>query len=186
MLDKEKIEVINRDSGTVGYVIPDMHNLHRVFQVNEKKYIPFEELRSLVGVPGGVYLLENCLQIQNEAVIQELLGTVEPEYYYSDQDVKSLLLNGSLNQLEDCLNFAPSGVIDILKNEAINCELNDVKKRDLIFKKTGLNISAAIANKKLAAEEGEEQEQPKQRKAATPEKTTARRIAPTQYKVVSE
>jgi len=190
MNEQMKVAVINRDSGTVGYVIPDLNNLHRTFQTNETKYIPFEELRSLANVPGGIYLLENCLQIQDEEVIKDLLGSVEPEYYYSKEDVKSLLLNGSLEQLEDCLNFAPSGVIEILKDEAINCELNDVRKRDLIFKKTGLNISTAIKNNHLAEEENEEEEAPKRRKAAVPEKnninTSSQRKAPTQYKVVSK
>lgn len=190
MNEQMKVAVINRDSGTVGYVIPDLNNLHRTFQTNETKYIPFEELRSLANVPGGIYLLENCLQIQDEEVIKDLLGSVEPEYYYSKEDVKSLLLNGSLEQLEDCLNFAPSGVIEILKDESINCELNDVRKRDLIFKKTGLNISTAIKNNHLAEEENEEEEAPKRRKAAVPEKnninTSSQRKAPTQYKVVSK
>lgn len=190
MDEQMKIAVINRDSGTVGYVIPDLNNLHRTFQTNEKKYIPFGELRSLVSIPGGTYLLENCLQIQDEEVIKDLLGSVEPEYYYSKEDIKSLLLNGSLDQLEDCLNFAPSGVIEILKDEAISCELNDVRKRDLIFKKTGLNISTAIKNKHLAEEDGEEKDAPKRRKAAIPEKnnsnTNSQRKAPTQYKVISK
>ena len=48
MIDKNKlIEVKNRDNGRVGYTIPDLGNLHRTFQPQETKEIPFEELKKL-------------------------------------------------------------------------------------------------------------------------------------------
>ena len=64
MIDKNKlIEVKNRDNGRVGYTIPDLGNLHRTFQPQETKEIPFEELKKLSYLPGGNTILQNYLVI---------------------------------------------------------------------------------------------------------------------------
>ena len=133
MTKNTKIKVKNRSFGSVGYTIPDLNNLHREFEFNEQKELTYEELFKLSQVPGGMYIIENYLTIDNEEVVAALLGEVEPEYYYTSEDVTELLTNGSLDQLEDCLNFAPGGVIDLIKEIAVKLPLNDVAKRDLIM-----------------------------------------------------
>ncbi|HAH18714.1 MAG TPA: hypothetical protein DCL29_06890 [Eubacterium sp.] len=144
MVEKDRIvRVQNRDFGKVGYGIPDL-NLHREFQPNEVKDITFEELFKLMQTPGGDYIINNYLIIYDEEVISELLNNVEPEYYYTEEQVKELMLNGSLDEFEDCLNFAPKGVIDLIKEIAVQLPLNDVAKRDLILKKTGFSVANAI------------------------------------------
>jgi DNA polymerase V len=46
MLNKNtKIMVKNRNNGSIGYTIPDMHNLYRKFYANEKKEVSYEELQ---------------------------------------------------------------------------------------------------------------------------------------------
>ena len=77
-----------------------------------------------------------------------LLGKVEPEYDYTPTDIKNLLLNGSLDELLDCLDFAPEGVIEIVKDLAVELPLNDVAKREAILNKTGFNVTNAIEIKK--------------------------------------
>ena len=39
----------------------------------------------------------------------------EIEYFYSDMQIKDLMLKGSDDEFEDCLQFAPDGVKDLLK-----------------------------------------------------------------------
>lgn len=144
MVDKNTvIKVTNRDNGSVGYQIPDL-NLQRRFQPRETKELPMDELRKLSYLPGGKYILQNCLILDNNNAVAELLGEVEPEYYYTEAEVKELLLHGSLAQLQDCLDFAPSGVIDLVKDMAVKLELNDIAKRQTILEKTGFNVSRAI------------------------------------------
>ena len=116
ILDNDKIEVINRTGGTVAYTIDELH-LKRRFLQNESKQIEMGELRKLSWTPGGKVLLEQCLVIKNDNAIKELLGSVEPEYNYTEAEVKNLLINGSLDELKDAIDFAPAGVID-LKNES--------------------------------------------------------------------
>ena len=143
--DTDLIEVINRSCGGVGYEIPDSNGLIRTFQKREKKKIPFEEIRKLLYQVGGEYIFTNLLVIKNEEAVKELFSTrPEPEYYYTEVEVRTLLETGTLDQLLDCLDFAPEGVIDIVKDVAVKIKLNDVSKRDAILAKTGFNVSKAI------------------------------------------
>ena len=172
MLDKTTIiKVKNRDNGTVGYVVPDLGNLHRSFQPHEEKEITMEELRKLSYLPGGDIILRDYLIIENEEAVAELLGEVEPEYNYTEAEVEYLLEKGTLDQLKDALDFAPSGVIDLIKDIAVKTELNDINKRDAIFKKTGFNITNAVNFNKEIAETDETTTQ--SRRAAPVTKTAA-------------
>ena len=95
--DKEIINVRNRDNGSVGYTIPDLGNLHRNFQAGEVKKVTMEELRKLSYIPGGEVLLRDYLVIENNPeAIAELLGEVEIEYSYTEEDVKKLLSDSFL------------------------------------------------------------------------------------------
>jgi hypothetical protein len=153
MLDKNTlVKVTNRDNGRVGYTIPDL-NLYRQYQAGETKEITMEELRKLSYVPGGYDILQNCLLIQNEEARAELFPSVEPEYYYTAEDVKRLLTTGSLDELLDCLDFAPEGVIDLVKQYAVDLKINDLSKREAILKKTGFNVTTAININKETDEE---------------------------------
>lgn len=193
LIDKnELIKVTNRDNGTVGYTIPDLGNLHRNFQPRETKEITMEELRKLSYLPGGQTLLEDCLIIQNEAAITELLGGVEPEYYYTEDEIKELLLRGNILQLKDCLNFAPQGVIDLVKTMAVDLKINDLDKREAILEKTGFNVSKAIEINQLANETDNSENEQKQRRQAAPIRAKAdsnaaptRFAPPPQYNVTS-
>lgn len=186
--DDTKITVINRDNGTVGYTIPDLGNLHRNYQSKEKKIVTMEELRKLSYLPGGLYILRNCLILDNEEAIKELLGEVEPEYFYSEKEIRQLLQSGSLAQLQDCLDFAPTGVIDLVKQIAVETELNDINKRQAIYEKTGFNVTKAIEINRETEEENVVET--KTRRAApvsVSDKTDSpiRRTAVPKYKVTS-
>ena len=120
MLDKNTlIKVTNRDNGSVGYAIPDLGNLQRRFEAGETKEVTMEELRKLSYTIGGNVILKEYLLIHNKEAVEELLGTVEPEYYYEEEDVKNLLEKGTLDELKDCLDFAPEGTIELVKKVAV-------------------------------------------------------------------
>ena len=144
MQKNTKIKIRNRGAGSVGYTIPDMNNFHRKFAAGETKELPFEEVQKLTFIPGGEYLLQHFLVIENTEARDEILGTVELEYNYTTEDIKNLLLHGSMDQLLDCLDFAPLGVIEELKKIAVEIELADMNKRKAIQKVTGFNISKQI------------------------------------------
>ena len=182
------IKVQNRDNGTVGYSIPDLNNLHRTYMPGEIKQITMDELRKLSYVPGGMEILRNYLVILDDEAREEILNDVEPEYYLTKDGVKDLLINGSIDALLDCLDFAPIGVIDLVKEVAVEIELNDVKKRDAILDKTGFNVTSAININKETTEEVEKVK-PVRRLGEKEEKveaaSTGRRTATPSYKIIS-
>lgn len=181
------IKVLNRDNGSVGYTIPDLGNLHRTFQPGEEKELPMDELRKLSYLPGGKALLEECLVVRNEEALKELFIDAEPEYFYSEDDIKKILLNGTLEEFLDCLDFAPTGVIELIKEYAVKLEINDIAKRKAILDKTGFNVTSAI---EINHEVQEDEPEVNKERRTTPFKaeTSAqggRRTAAPKYTVVS-
>ena len=139
-----KIKVKNRSGSSLSYTLPDMNNFRRRFAAGESKEIPFEEIQKLTYLPGGDFMLQHYLVIDNIEARNEILGSVELEYDFTETEVKNLLEHGTLDQLLDCLDFAPLGVIDLVKKIATDIKLYDNRKREAIFNKTGFNVSNAI------------------------------------------
>lgn len=169
MEDSVKIRVKNRAHSPVVYTVPDMGNLRREFSGLEEKILTFEELRKLNGTYGGSILLKENLIIKNKEAIEELGLEVEPEYYYEIKDVEKLLKEGSYEEFLDCLDFAPSGVIDLVKECAVTLPLNDVRKREALKEKFDYDVDKILEIRK-ATLEGEQQEEKKAttRRAAAP------------------
>lgn len=164
---EKKVKVRCRDTGRVGYLIPEMNNLHRSFAKGEVKEIPYQELKQLSYVPGGMVILKECLVIEDKEVLEDIVGGVEPEYHYTEADIRNVLINGTQDQFLDFLDWAPSGAIDIMKEIAVKEEVNDIRKRDAILAKTGFNVSKAIEINHMS-EEPDEEEENKGRRAAVP------------------
>ena len=154
--DNKMVRVTNRSRGTVGYTIPDMGNLQRFFAHGETKVVPMEEIRKLDWTPGGAVLLRDYLKIEDAEAVEEILHDVEPEYNYTEKEIKEILLNGSMDQLMDTLDFAPEGVIDWIKDLAIKLEIPDVRKRNAISERTKCDISKAIEINQLSKNQDEE------------------------------
>ena len=135
--------VKNRSAGVATYKIPEM-GVRRTFSPGETKQISAEELEKLTYRPGGMALLANFLQIIEPEAIAKVGLRPEPEYNMSEQDIINLMKNGSIDEFLDCLDFAPDGVIDLVKNLAVTLKLNDYTKREAILEKTGFDVTKAI------------------------------------------
>jgi hypothetical protein len=187
MLDKDTIiKVTNRDSGSVGYTVAEL-GVHRKFQKGEVKEIRMEELRKLSYLPGGQAIINDCLIIHNEEALKELNPDYEPEYFYTEADIRELLLKGTEAQFLDCLDFAPEGVIELVKQLAVELKVNDLAKREAILNKTGFNVTRAIQINEESQEVDEPDTEVKQRRAAAPTtkvvepEATGRRTAAPKY-----
>ena len=191
MIDKNKmVKVINKFNGTVGYDVPEM-GVHRNFYPKESKEISFEELERLSFVPGGDVILKNYLEIIDEDAIMALFNEKpEPEYHYSENDVKQLLTTGTLDQFLDCLDFAPDVIKDMIKDLAVELPLNDMAKRQAIQDKLGFDVTRAIEikNTKYDGETEETTETKVSGRRAAPIKTNNTTAAPSgrRYKPVTK
>ncbi len=158
MVNKDTlVKITNRFDGMTGYSVADL-GVNRLFMAGETKEVPAEEIRKLSYSIGGMNLLKKYFVLDNAELVAEILGQVEPEYYYNEGDVKNLLEKGSLAELQDCLDFAPQGTIELVKKVAVETELNDIQKREAILEGTGFNVSTAIMVNRETSEEGAEEE----------------------------
>lgn len=122
-------------------------------------------------MPGGDVILKNYLEIVDEDVAETLFNEKpEPEYHYSKEDVKKLLTTGTLDQFLDCLDFAPDAIKDMIKDLAVELQLNDMAKRQAIQDKLGFDVTKAIEIKNTKYD-GETEE-------IIETKTSGRRAAP--------
>lgn len=187
MIDANAIyQVTNRSGSTVVYSIPEL-NVRREFSPNETKKIKYEELEKLSYRPGGDTLIAEYLMIESAEALEDLNMQVEPEYNMSVKDIKELMLTGSLDAFKDCLDFAPDGVKQIIKDLAVSLPLNDVSKRMAIKEILGFDVNAAVAhNVEANTAEPADSAAPKRRVVQkAPAAEPARRSEPPKYKVVS-
>lgn len=203
--DEVLINVRNRNNGSTGYVLPE-NNVKRIFAPGESKKISMGELRSLQYAPGGEYMLNNLLVVEDAKVLEELNMKVEPEYFYDEKKIRDMLLNSSMDEFLDFLDFATEGAIEIAKEIAVKEQVPDSRKRKALSEKTGFNIDNAIkVNEIMDAEEESHEEEKKERRvksdesnaeseipkrrAAAPEVKVdkgATVVAPQKYNVVSK
>ena len=179
--------VKNRSAGVAVYKIPEM-GIRRSFQPGEVKKISAEELEKLTYRPGGMAILANFLQIMEPEAIEKVGLNPQPEYYMSEADIRNLMLNGSLDEFLDCLDFAPTGIIDLIKKLSISLPLSDIHKRKALKEKTGFDCDAALKHEMESKEDDgpNAAKAPERRvkKDAAPA-STERRTAP-KYNVVSK
>lgn len=183
MINKDtKYTVTNRSGSTVCYSIPELNNLRRVFAAGETKNLSYEELEKLTYIPGGTTLIANYLLIKKAEVVEGLGIHTEPEYHLDRAQVVDLMINGSLDAFLDCLDFAPEGVLQIIKDAAVSLPLNDVQKREAIKQKLNFDVAAAIANSKV--DENENISEKPERRVKNEPAAPARRVETPEYKVV--
>lgn len=164
---KGNYKVKNRSGGKVTYTVQYGGNkIHQVFNPGETKIVPYEELRQLSYQHGGPELIYNYLQVSEQQVLNSFNLSPEPEYYMSEKQIIKLMEEGTLDEFLDCLDFAPIGVIDLIKRYAVALPLSDYNKRKAIKDKLGYDVDAAIKNEqatKNAEKEAEEATTPTRR-----------------------
>lgn len=185
-MDRNTIfNVKNRSAGVIVIINPEASPSHRTFAAGETKRMTYDELEKLSFQPGGKEMLRNFLQVQSTEAIKELDIKVEPEYHMSEQDIKELLLNGSLDQFLDTLDFAPTAVIDLIKATAVALPLNDLNKRKALKEKTGFDVDAAIENAIVDEDDSTELEKAPERRVKLAAESEGRRANIPEYKIVN-
>lgn len=144
-MSNDLYNVKNRSAGMVVYSVPEL-GVRRVFSPGETKRITFNELEALSFIPGGKEIIANYLQVRSAQVLEELNVHTEPEYFMDRDQVIELIKTGTLDQFMDALDFAPAGVIELIKTLSVELPVDDFNKRKAIKDKLGYDIDAAIKN----------------------------------------
>lgn len=168
-MSNDLYNVKNRSAGMVVYSVPEL-GVRRVFSPGETKRITFNELEALSFIPGGKEIIANYLQVRSAQVLEELNVHTEPEYFMDRDQVIELIKTGSLDQFMDALDFAPAGVIELIKTLSVELPVDDFNKRKAIMDKLGYDIDAAIRNssKNDSAEEEAAPVVSERRRSSTP------------------
>jgi len=140
------VRVRNLTDQTVAYTIPELR-VRRVFRGFEHKELTAGELRQLWYLPGGSRLLQDYLAVENQELAAEF-GISEDvfthEYSWTLDDVKRVLLTGSIDELADALDFAPIGIVDTIISQAVILQIPDINKHRLIQQVTGHDVTKMI------------------------------------------
>lgn len=166
------MKIRNRSASVVGYTIPDLH-VHRRFSPGEIKEISKEEIEQLLYQPGGRAILTDYLQVSQDDIKEIDMEEQEKEYYYTEDEIKKVITSGSIDEFLDMLDFAPEGVINLVKNYATSLPMTDLYKIQALKDKTGFDASKALEHLKEVDDEP---------KAEAPK----RRVTENKYKIITE
>ncbi len=139
------VTVENRTAGKIVYQIPDRH-IRRELAPRQAVRVPKEEIEALSYTAGGLDLIRNHLLVKDEQVLDNLNIHREPEYYMNADNVAKLIREGTLNEFKDAIDFAPDGVVDMIKDLSVQMPLNDFSKRQALKEMTGFDVDKAIEN----------------------------------------
>lgn len=186
------VSIKNRSAGMCVYSVPELH-VRRQLAPGQTIMVPRDEIEKLMYRPGGKEMLTFFLQVQDTSILTDYNIEVEPEYNMSEKDVIELINNGSIDEFMDVLDFAPAGVIDLIKTYAVSLPMNDANKRIALKKATDFDVDAAIRHNMEDKEEEQGDQPTEQKKQRRVKKTTeadaeptGRRVQPKKYEVVSD
>lgn len=137
------MKVINRSDGNVVYSLPEL-NIRRVFVPGESKDLSEQELNALWQIDGGASLLRNELMVQDEEWVNKMMPHAPIEYFWLVDDVDKCVLKDSLELFKETLEYAPTGVIDLIKARAWQLPMTDLNKMEALKQKTGFDTLKAI------------------------------------------
>lgn len=137
------MKVINRSDGNVVYALPEL-NIRRVFTAGESKDVSEQELNALWQIDGGAELLKHELMVQDQEWVDKTMPNAPIEYFWGPEEVKKCLLEDPLDLFEETLDYAPKGVVDLIKRLSWQIPITDLNKMKVIQDKTGFDVLAAI------------------------------------------
>ena len=178
--------VKNRGASTVVYKIPE-DGIRREFKPGQTLSISSEELEKLTYQPGGTLILSQFLQILDLEGIQKANIKTEPEYHMSEAEIAALIKSGSLDAFLDALDFAPIGVIDLIKKMSIDIPMVDIQKRKALKEKTGFDVEAALKHQEEDREDDQKTilKQSNGERRVQPEVVPAGRRTAPKYNIVT-
>lgn len=150
---EHKVNVTNRSNATVILRVPDRH-FRAELNPKETRLLTYGDILDVVAQPGGRSLIYNFLLIQDPQALREGLNVKEePEYWLTEDKIPNWMQTCPLTEFEDALNFAPQGVLDLIKKYAVSLPLNDMAKRNSIKNFLKFDVNLAIVNNEKSSED---------------------------------
>lgn len=181
-----EVKVFNNSGGRVSYNLSEPRVSREFFRPGHMISVTFDEIYALSNEPGGMDLLLHFLQIRDNKVREALALPTDPEYLYTTEDIKKLVLKGTKDQLLDALEFGPYGMAEVIRKTAVDEKLDSGTRIDLLSEVLGIDLKRIYENDKEDDVETEikkstgskRRAQPITEEAPTPAKRGGRRAAP--------
>lgn len=140
------MKVTNRSDGNIVYSLPEL-NIRRLFSVGETKEIPNKELEALFQAAGGMELIKDYLLLEDKNWVKSHWQDVPVEYFWKDEEISNCLLHDSQELFQETLDYAPTGVLDIMKKLSWQLPISDLNKIHAILEHPRLmfDVQAAIS-----------------------------------------
>lgn len=133
------MKVMNRSTGVAVYSLPEL-NIRRVFNIGEIKELKEEEITALYNTDAGRDLLTNILQVQNKEYVRRNIWPDAPiEYFWTIEEIKTCIEKDSVELFAETIDYAPEGVIDIIKELAWRGPISDINKAEVLKQKLGFD-----------------------------------------------
>lgn len=144
------MKVTNRSDGNVVYSLPEF-NKRRLFSVGETKEISDKELESLFQAAGGMELIKDYLLVDDKEWVKQHWADVPIEYFWGEEEITNCLLHDSLDLFSETIDYAPDGVLDIMKRISWQLPLSDLNKVNVMREhpRLGFDVQAAVEIMKL-------------------------------------
>lgn len=136
------MKVINRSDGNVAYSLPEL-NVRRVFTPGSYKDIDQKELEALWQTDGGHNLIVHYLLIEDRDWVKAHWDA-PIEYFWQAEQITKCLKEDDLELFKETLDYAPAGVMDLIKAISWRMPLTDLNKIAAIKDKTGFDVMQAI------------------------------------------
>jgi hypothetical protein len=136
--------VINRSDSNVTYNLEEL-KIRRVFTPNESKEIEEKELTALFQMDGGAELLKHHLLVDDKEWVEKYLPNAPVEYFWKLSDVERCVKEDSLELFTETLDYAPQGVLELIKGYSWRLPLTDLNKINVMRMKLGFDVQAAQA-----------------------------------------
>ena len=138
-----RVKVVNRTGGSLAYKIDTLRVTRHWRRPGDYLNISISELSELRTVPGGNYILKECLIIEDKEALNVLFPDMElePQYNYGLKEIEILLYEADTEQLLDALDFAPKGVLDLIKAKSAEKLPNTTAKIEAINKKFKIDLN---------------------------------------------
>lgn len=144
------VRVANVARRKVSYVLPELNGTTRNFAPAplsgkpEIKIVTFHELYLLHNSPGGAKLIYENLQIKDNDVRTALDLPTDPEFDYSIDDIRKLMVDGTKEEILDALDFGPFYIAQWMKNslatETVNISYDKIKFFESLFRMNLQNL----------------------------------------------
>ena len=150
--DTDKIRLRNLTKNPAVYVTPAT-GIRREIPPLGYIEVTAGEIRECSYDSGCSNLLRNYVQVCNPALAREIGVSDETiEYNWGDKEVTEAVTTADMDVLLDALDYAPAGIKQAIVDKAVEIELPDMRKRQIIDDALGINITHKIDNARIAKE----------------------------------